>query len=217
MVPARPKICLAVALHQVRLEPEPGLTAAAPADDKEILIPGCLGVLGAVVHGDLLGLRQNGVILENRVHKGLDVLGRTPSGAAILRAVAVFLGVFAFEVDSQPQGRSAAQAHQQVGGVKAGGGGLKRGGKAVHQMQHLVRKLCPGRKPPCLPQLGGIEAHEQVREIGEDIFFQVDLSHRSSTFFRTFSTVFRAISLYCSSRSSTEGRFSRRSFRPMYS
>ncbi len=65
-------------MHQVRLEPEPGLAAAAPADNKEILIPGRLGVLGAVVHGDLLGLRQNGVILENRVHKGLDVLGRSP-------------------------------------------------------------------------------------------------------------------------------------------
>lgn len=74
----RTGVGLAVTLHQVRLEPEAGLTAATPADDKEILIPGRLGVLGAVVHGDLLSLRQNGVILENRVHKGLDVLGRAP-------------------------------------------------------------------------------------------------------------------------------------------
>lgn len=195
----------------------PNLTILKQDGQTKEVIPGTTFEIKGVHHGDLLGLRQNGVILENRVHKGLDVLGRSPAGAPILRAVAVFLGVFAFDVDCQPQARPTAQAHQQIGGVKTGGGGLKRGGKAVHQVQYLVRKLHPGRKPPCLPQLGGIEAHEQVREIGEDIFFQVDLSHRSSTFFRTFSTVFRAISLYCSSRSSTEVRVSRRSFRPMYS
>lgn len=114
------------------------------------------------------------------------------SGRAVLCALAELLGILALEIDRQPQGGPAAKAHQQVHGMEAGEGGLKCGGKAVQQPQQLGRGVRAGGQPPRLPQFGGIEGNQHIGQVGEQIPFQLDLSHRSSTFFRTFSPVVRA-------------------------
>ena len=68
----------AVHLHQVGLEPEPGLAGAAAADDQHVFIAGILGVLGAAGHGEAFGLGQNDVILEHRVHVGGNIVVGAP-------------------------------------------------------------------------------------------------------------------------------------------
>src|SRR5699024_1720955 len=96
----------AVHLHQIGLEPEPGLAGTAAADDQHVLVAGILGVLGAAGHGEAFGLGQNDVILEHRVHVGGNIVVGAPSGRTVLHVVAVFLGVFAFQVHRQPQRRA---------------------------------------------------------------------------------------------------------------
>ena len=68
----------AVHLHQVGFQPESGLTGTGAADHQHIFISRRLGVLGAAVHGQALGFRQNHIVLENRVHVGGDVLVCSP-------------------------------------------------------------------------------------------------------------------------------------------
>ena len=65
-------------LHQIGLEPEPGLAAARTADDQHVLVAGILGVLGAAGHGEALGLGQNDVVLEHRVDVGGNIVVGAP-------------------------------------------------------------------------------------------------------------------------------------------
>ena len=74
----------AVHLHQVGLEPEPGLAGAAAADDQHVFIAGILGVLGAAGHGEAFGLGQNDVILEHRVHVGGNIVVGAPSNIFVI-------------------------------------------------------------------------------------------------------------------------------------
>ena len=68
----------AVHLHQVRLQPEPGLNGTGVADDQHIFVSGGLGVFRAAVHGQALGFSQNHIVLEHRVDVGCDVLMGAP-------------------------------------------------------------------------------------------------------------------------------------------
>ena len=77
----------------------------------------------------------------------------TPSGAAVLHAFAVFLGVLAFAVHHEPQRRSTGDADQQVKGVEAGGGIGKGRRAAVRKVQELLGKVNALRQPVRLPQL----------------------------------------------------------------
>ena len=68
----------AVHLHQVRFQPESGFTGTGTADYQHIFVSGSLGVLGAAGHGEALGLGQNDVIIEHRVHVGGDIVVGAP-------------------------------------------------------------------------------------------------------------------------------------------
>ena len=46
----------AVHLHERGLDEEPGLAAAAAADDQNVLVPGVLGIFRAAGHGELFRL-----------------------------------------------------------------------------------------------------------------------------------------------------------------
>lgn len=70
-------------LHQVRLEPETGFTRAGAADDNNILVSGGHRVLGATLHGQMLRLGQDHILLEVRIDIRLNVLTGTPSGRAV--------------------------------------------------------------------------------------------------------------------------------------
>ena len=109
-----------VHLHQIRFEPEAGLTGTGAANHQHIFVSGGLWVLGAAVHCQALRFRQNHIVLEYRVDVGCNVLMGSPPGGTVFNAVPVLLGVLAFQVHSQPQAAAAAQAHQQVQRVQAG-------------------------------------------------------------------------------------------------
>ena len=68
----------AVHLHQVRFQPEPGLTGTGAADHQNIFVSGGLGVLGAAIHGQAFRFRQNHIVLEYRVDVGCNVLMGSP-------------------------------------------------------------------------------------------------------------------------------------------
>ena len=65
-------------MHQVGLQPEPGLTGTGAADYQNIFISRCFGVLGAAVHGQALGFGQNHIVLEHRVDVGCNILTGSP-------------------------------------------------------------------------------------------------------------------------------------------
>ena len=56
-----------VHLHQIRFEPEAGLTGTGAANHQHIVVSGGLWVLGAAVHCQALRFRQNHIVLEYRV------------------------------------------------------------------------------------------------------------------------------------------------------
>ena len=99
-------------LHQVRFQPEPGLTGTGAANHQHIFVSGSLGVFGTAVHSQALGFRQNHIVLEHRVDVRSDVLMGSPAGRTILHAVAILFGVLALEIDRQPQASTTAQTHQ---------------------------------------------------------------------------------------------------------
>ena len=120
--------------------------------------------------------------------------------------MAVFLGVLPFEVDRKPEAQAAGDTHQQINGMETGGGGLKRQHKTAHNPQQLLGQAGAGGQSPRLSQLGGVEAQDEIGDVGNDDFFEIFLCHRSNTFFLIFSPVSRTVSLNCASFCSTEGR-----------
>ena len=107
-------------LHQVGLEPEPGLAGAGTADYQHVFVAGGLGVLWAAAHGKAFRLGEDDVVLEFGRDIGGNIFMASPTRGPVLHARAVLLGVFALHVDSQPERRAAAQPDQQVQRVKAG-------------------------------------------------------------------------------------------------
>ena len=68
----------AVHLHQVRFQPEAGLTGTRAADHQNIFVSGGLGVLRAAVHGQAFRFRQNHIVLKHGVNVRRDVLMGSP-------------------------------------------------------------------------------------------------------------------------------------------
>ena len=73
----------AVHLHQIRFEPEAGLTGTGTADHQHIFIARRFRVLGAAVHGQALRFRQNHIVLEYRLHIRGNVLMGSPECASV--------------------------------------------------------------------------------------------------------------------------------------
>ena len=67
-----------VHLHQIRFEPEAGLTGTGAANHQHIFVSGGLWVLWAAVHCQALRFRQNHIVLEYRVDVGCNVLMGSP-------------------------------------------------------------------------------------------------------------------------------------------
>ena len=124
-------------MEQIGLQPKAGLARTAAADDQDIFVPRRFWVFGAAVHRQPLRLRENDVVLKCGIDVGLDVLGGSPAGAAVLQIFAKFLGVFALDVDRQPNGDGGGNAHAQVNGMKAGDKGVERRVQAGHNVQEL--------------------------------------------------------------------------------
>ena len=150
-------------LHQVRFQPEPGLTGTGAADDQHIFVSGGFGVFGAAVHGQALRLGQDYIVLEHRVNVRCDILLVAPPGAAVFHILPEFPGILAFDVNSQPQGSSTAQTHKKISRMEAGQWRLERSGKSIHDMQQLLGKTGASSQTICLSQLGRIQTNEQIR------------------------------------------------------
>lgn len=152
-------------MHQVWLHEEPGLAGAGTADYKDILVSCGFGVFRPVVHGEPFRLCQQNVVVKIGVDIGGYILGAAPSGAAVLHAFAVFLGVLAFAVHHEPQRRSTGDADQQVNGVETGGGTFKGRRAAVRKVQELLGKVDALRQPVRLPQLTALVSTYSVTAI----------------------------------------------------
>ena len=57
---------------------------------------------------------------EVLIHVGSDVSRCAPAGTPVLDATTVFLGVFALDIDRQPNGDGGGNAHAQVKRMQAG-------------------------------------------------------------------------------------------------
>ena len=68
----------AVHLHERWLHEEPGLAAAAAADDQDVLVPGILGIFRAAGHGELFRLGQRDVPVGDRIDIGGNIGRRAP-------------------------------------------------------------------------------------------------------------------------------------------
>ena len=175
-------------MEQIGLQPKAGLARTAAADDQDIFVPRRFRVFGAAVHRQPLRLRENDVVLKCGIDVGLDVLGGSPTGAAVLQIFAEFLCVFALDIDRQPNGDGGGNAHAQVNGMKAGDKGVERRVQAGHNVQQLRGSVRTGSQPHRLADLGGQQRDEHIRNIGKDELFDVDLLHRSSSFRFVLST-----------------------------
>ena len=82
--------------------------AAGAADYQHVFVPGILGVRWAVGHHQAFCFGQNDIVLKLRSHKWLYILRSAPPGGAVLHAVTVLLGVFAFQIHRQPHRGTAA-------------------------------------------------------------------------------------------------------------
>ena len=107
-------------MQEIRFQPKARLTAARATDYQHIFVSGILGGRRAVGHHQAFCFGQNDIVLKLRSHKRLDIFGSAPPGRAVLHAVAVLLGVFAFQVHRQPHSSTAAQTNEQVKWVQAG-------------------------------------------------------------------------------------------------
>ena len=100
-----------VHLHQIRFEPEAGLTGTGAANHQHIFVSGSLWVLGAAVHCQALRFRQNHIVLKYRINVRCNILTGSPAGRTIFQTMSIFLGVLAFKIHRQPQTNTAAQPY----------------------------------------------------------------------------------------------------------
>ena len=65
-------------LHERGFDEEPGLAAAASADDQNVFVPGVLGVFWAAGHGELFRLGKRDVPVWDRIDIGGNIGRRAP-------------------------------------------------------------------------------------------------------------------------------------------
>ncbi len=66
-------------LEKVRFQPKPCFTGTGTTDDQDVFVPGIRRILRPVAHHQAFGCSQNHVVLEPRIHKGLDIGMGPPS------------------------------------------------------------------------------------------------------------------------------------------
>ncbi|MPM90932.1 hypothetical protein SDC9_138055 [bioreactor metagenome] len=205
------RVVLGITLHQIGLYEKPCLAGAGAANNEDVFISGCFGVLWSAVHGESFRLRENDVVFKNGVDVRLDVLGPAPAGGAIFHVFTELLGVPASDVDRQPEGGCEKDAHGQIRRMKAGQRRGKGSCEAVHQVKELSGSVRACGQPPRLSELGGKQCNEQIWQIHQEQPFCFCVHRvRSCSLCFTRSMVFTLTSsLNCWSRERTEGLFAR--------
>ena len=67
-----------MALHEVGLQPQPCFARSGTTHHHDVFISCQPGVLGAVVNGQVLRLREDDVVAKGWINKGLDVFRSAP-------------------------------------------------------------------------------------------------------------------------------------------
>src|SRR5699024_11686088 len=94
-----------------------------------VFIPGILWQLRTAVHGEPLRLRQEDIILKDRINERGNIFRRSPPGGAVLHALPIFLRIFASDVNYRFHQQSAHHANTEILWMEAGKDVLERQGK----------------------------------------------------------------------------------------
>ena len=155
--------------------------------------------------------------MEIRVYVGLYIFGVSPSGRAVLRALAVFLRVFPFDIDYQADNHRTDNADKQIQRVNARQGVFKGCGKSLCDIQYLCGNIRAGGKPHRLSDFIKEIDKEHIGDIRKYQLFVVDLLHISRPLSIFFTLSRAALSCFALSFAAAralriEGFFSRFSF-----
>ncbi len=195
-------------MQQIRLDKEPCLAAAGAAHHQHVFVPGVLGVRWAVGHHQVFRFGEDDVVLKFRSHERFDIFRPAPPGRAVLHAVTVLLGVFAFQVHRQPHPCTAAQTNEQVKRMQAGLRIGKCSRERIHQRYDFIAQFLAHSQPPCLAQIGCQQANYHIGQIERQQLREFLFAHRprSSCLCRTLSGRFATDCARSCSFASTEGR-----------
>jgi bacterioferritin (cytochrome b1) len=92
--------------------------------------------------------------------------------------MAIFLGIFAFQIHSKPQTRSAAHTNQQIHRMQTWhriGKGCTQGRKKAEE---LFRHVCALGNSPRFSQIGTYKTGNEVRQVQEQLLLCL-ITHRS--------------------------------------
>ena len=129
---------------------------------------------------------QQDIVFKLGVDIGGNILGRSPTGAAVLHTLAVLLGVLALAVHHQPDDQSTGDADAEIKQMQAGEGICKGRCEAVRKMQELSRQVGTGGQPVRLPAFFEQVHKNQIWEVEDYQLFHIRL-HRSNPLSLTFS------------------------------
>ena len=177
-----------VELHEIWLEEKPGLTGTGAADDEHILISRVSRVFGAIRHHQAFGLREDDIVLKDRIDKWGNVFGFAPSGRAVFLILTILLCVFAFDIDNKADDGGSGDTDTQIDRMETWHDVLKCHGHSVYDVNRLGGKVKARSKPCGLSELCRQQRDKHIRDIRQNHLLDVyRLFHRASiSFFRTF-------------------------------
>ena len=167
----------AVSLEKLGGEPEAGFAGAGGADHTGVEVPGIGGVLGPGVGGEKFRPGENNIFLKLGIDERGNIFFRSPSGGAVFLVPAILFRVLGLDIDEQPDRRRPRDPHQPVHRVQPRGGGGKGRVDRAHHAHQLLADVGASRQPVGRPQLQAAPGHEQVGQVGEEVFFQTTFLH----------------------------------------
>ena len=167
-----------MALQKVGFQPKSRLAAARAAHHQYVFVSGIRRILRAVAHHQPLRPGQNHIVCKHRIFKRFDVFLRSPPCRAILHAMAIFLGIFAFQVHGKPKTCSEAHANQQIHRMQTWhriGKGCTQGRKKAEE---LFRHICSLGNSPRFAQIGTYKTGNEIRQVQNQQLLCL-ITHRS--------------------------------------
>ena len=107
-------------MQQIRFQNEARFTAARAAYHQHVFVSCVFGVRRTVAHHQAFRFGEDDIILKLGSHEWLNILRSAPPGRAVLHAMPVLFGIFAFQVDRQPHPSTTAQANKKIKRMQTG-------------------------------------------------------------------------------------------------
>ena len=178
-----------MSLKELRGQPEPGLSRAGRTDNTAVEISGVGRDFGPGVHSQKFRPGQYHVVFKLRVYEWGYVFGRSPTGRAVFHVLPEFLCVLHFVIDHQPEHQGPHKAHQQIEASEVRRDCPESRAYGFHHTYELRAEVRTFREAVGRPHLAEEPENEQVREVGNHIFFDFGV-HRSCTASLVFSRSF---------------------------